>query len=561
MNARSILRSLWKTLPYAALVALNLFLLSPVLLYELGLSSARTGSPDKIVLFALPASILWLVVLQLCCRPWIAHALLLPFYACVTVDLYLITHYRTRLTSSTITLILENRGNTGDYTQTHLPQLVILATLAICFYAAGLFAIRGLVFPVSKRARVAAVLGVVGLYGAAIGRQASAHGLKPGVIDVVSHDRNSPFGVVPQAFVAYQVYRDVLQHQRAAGSFAFGASRSVVPAEPELFVLVIGESARRDHWQLYGYERETNPRLSAEPNLIVFSDVLSQAALTQISVPLILTRSSIDDGGKRLAESSILSVYREVGFSTRWYSTQQRDQYTGAINRYSGEAGSSRFLDRQHDGALVELVGEALATRPEHRELFVLHTQGSHGQFSDRYPREFEIFPTGRRVSARENLINSYDNSVLYTDHVLTELIAMLKTRPGITAMLYVPDHGENLQDDGRDLLGHFFNNEYDLPIPMVFWYSDAFAQRYPGKLAAMRTNASKKINTRAVFYTLTDLANVVLEDPQLQTLSLLSPNWKGVPRQVLHRWEAVHRFESADYDRKTAPALQPVAW
>ena len=96
-------------------------------------------------------------------------------------------------------------------------------------------------------------------------------------------------------------------------------------------------------------------------------------------------------------------------------------------------------------------------------------------------------------------MVNSYDNSIAYTDEVLTELFAFLASRPGLSAALYVADHGENLRDDGRNLFGHFLNNEYDLPIPIVLWYSPALARRWPAKVAAAQANAGRRLTSRVV--------------------------------------------------------------
>jgi glucan phosphoethanolaminetransferase (alkaline phosphatase superfamily) len=535
----------WRWGQIAWLVAMNLYLVSPVLLYEMGLSSARGGGMDKITLFALPASILWLVVLQLVIRPVVAHALLAPFYFLVGVDLFLILTYQTRLTSSTITVILENWGDASGYIRDHRSRLFLSAGLLLAFYGLGMFGIRRLVFAATRRVRLVAVGCLVALYLAVGARQAFAQGVGSAALDVISHDRNSPFGVLPQGFIAFRVYRQVLEHQRAARSFLFGARRENAPTEPELFVLVVGESARRDHWGLYGYSRNTTPQLAAESNVVLFGNVVSQAALTQISVPLIITRNTIEQMDQR--ENSVVSLFNEIGFSTHWFSTQQRDQYTGAINRYSSEAGEVRFLDRQYDLALVDLVKRAAPDGGRH--FFLLHTQGSHGVFEDRCPPEKRLFPVGPEVADRDRLINAYDNSIVYTDFVLTELIAFLKQRPGITALLYVADHGENLKDDDRNLLGHFYNNEYDLPIPMVFWYSERFAGRYPYKVAAVKRNAERPLSTNSIFYTLADMANVVLDDPRMSTSSLASSKYETRPRRVFSRWDSIGPIESIDYD------------
>jgi hypothetical protein len=147
-------------------------------------------------------------------------------------------------------------------------------------------------------------------------------------------------------------------------------------------------------------------------------------------------------------------------------------------------------------------------------------------------------------------MVNAYDNSILYTDHVLAEILELLSARPGLSALLYASDHGENLRDDGRDLVGHFLNNEYDLPIPMVLWGSPAYAARWPEKLAAARGNAGRRLSSRVVFGTLAELAGIQLAGGRpASPWSALRADLREQKRLVFRRWEAV------DFDREVRRA------
>src|SRR5256885_16882467 len=112
----------------------------------------------------------------------------------------------------------------------------------------------------------------------------------------------------------------------------------------------------------------------AEKDLVVFRDGITQAAVTRISVPLILTRGSIEDQQRTAQERSIVSGFREAGFHTYWISTQQRDPFTGAINRYPREADVTRFYERRLDGQVVDTVKEMLAENHQGKMFFVIHT-------------------------------------------------------------------------------------------------------------------------------------------------------------------------------------------
>jgi len=508
------------------LLLMNAYLLSPVLLYEFRIGE---GGPDRTILFILSASALWLLLAQLLARRVvIAHALMFPLYLVVAADLYVVTRYHTRLSSSMLLTIFENLEDGREYAQTHWQAVAGVFLPVLAGYAICMAKIRGLRVSTPRRAALVPMAGLLVVY-------LGVHQVLGLWMWVATNDRNSPFGIFPQAFTSCALYREALRDARQAQGFTFGASRPQPPAEPETYVLVIGESSRAMNWQLYGYGRETNPKLAAAQDLIVFRDVITQAAVTRVSVPLILTRGSIEDEQRTAREKSIVSVFREAGFQTFWVSTQERDPFTGAINRYPREAEVTRFYERRYDGLAVDTVKEMLAKGGSAKNFFVLHTLGSHFNQISRYPRSFDVFPDDdSRLDEHARLINAYDNTIVYTDRVLSDLIELLRGRPGIKALLYVSDHGENLRDDARDLFGHYQNNEYDLPIPLLFWYSDEFARRFPEKVAAARTNSLRPLNTRVVFHSLADMAGITIHDPDTARLSVFSPELAEMRRMVL---------------------------
>jgi heptose-I-phosphate ethanolaminephosphotransferase len=455
----------------------------------------------------------------------------------VQVDLYLIVHYQTRLSSSSISLLLENIDDAPAYLELHkwqlLPSLVLLGVV----YAMCLRGMRRIPPSPPSKPRVALVAGaLVAAYGLFLAK--SIHvckGLYAGTLETLSSDRSTPFGVFSQGYVAYTIVRDARAHQRRSRSFRFGATRAEPVAGREIYVMFVGESSRPDHWSLYGYGRPTTPRLQAEPNVVAFRDVLSQVALTQMAVPLLLTRAKVDEVDKYADERSVVSAFKEAGFTATWLSTQQRDTFTGAINRYSGEADDARFFDRQRDGVLVDAMRDTIeASAPDAKLFFVIHTSGSHFNYTSRYPKGFGPFPDEGALSDRDLMINAYDDTIAYTDFVLGQAIDVLKKSGGTTALWYTSDHAENLQDDDRALLGHDLNNEYDLPVPMVFWYSPGYGQRFAAKVEGARANAERPMSSRVVFYSLLDLAAIHVDDPLSTRLSVLGPGFTPVPRIVL---------------------------
>src|SRR5205814_217799 len=110
----------------------------------------------------------------------------------------------------------------------------------------------------------------------------------------------------------------------------------------------------------------------------------------------------------------------------------------------------------------------------------------------------------------------------------------------------------ENLRDDERGLFGHFLNNEYDLPIPMVLWYSDALARRWPSKIAAAEANAGRRLSSRVVFWTVADLGGLTLADGA-PPFSLLGRDLVEVPRLVQHGWGVTVDFDQSVGGRRGA--------
>lgn len=514
-------------------VALSLFLLSPLIIFDVVLSFLSGRGIDKLVLFALPTSVLFLILFHsLFRRPAFAHLVLFPFYVPTVLDLYFVFTYEARLTSSAISVLLENAHHTVDMFRTKPFVFLAITTLFLLAYGAAIYAMRDL--RSLQRGRLTLYgAALVCIYAAVTVRQYLQHQHFPtAVLDVISHDRGSPFGVIPQGATAYQVYRQTLAAQAASLGFTFGVKRTASPATPEVYVLIIGESSRRDHWSLFGYNKPTTPRLdklAASGDLIPLSNMITQEALTRSAVPLLLTRRTIDVADAAFQEKSIVSAFKEAGFRALWLSTQQRDQWTGAINRHTAEADHVAFFERRHDGVLLAPLAEALQRYQKDRLFVVLHTQGSHFVFADRYPQEAAVFPPVG--SARQRMISEYDNTIAYTDWFISSVIAQLQAIGGTSALMYVADHGENLYDDSRGLFGHMYNNEFDLPVPALIWFSKMlFAERRESVKAGVR-NKGRPVTTRSIFHTLADIGALVLPGDDTARWSVLSNQLRPYPR------------------------------
>ena len=266
----------------------------------------------------------------------------------------------------------------------------------------------------------------------------------------------------------------------------------------------------------------------------------AQASITGRAVPFLLTRGQATDAERTARERSIVSVFREVGFDTYWFSTQQRDLSTGMINRFASEASAQRFFERRHDAVTVDEVKAVLSHSQalgSGKRFIVIHTLGSHFYFPSRYPSEFNVFPTeGPDTAGNRGVINAYDNTILYTDYFLASLIEVLQSSPGLKGLMYVSDHGENLYDDERQLFGHMLNTQYDLPIPMILWMSPELVARKTAQFERAKAAQHRPLSSRNVFYTLADLIDAKLGDgdPRQATMSVFSPELTDTSRIIL---------------------------
>ena len=168
----------------------------------------------------------------------------------------------------------------------------------------------------------------------------------------------------------------------------------------------------------------------------------------------------------------------------------------------------------------MEMIDKLREWNQDTAQFIVLHTLGNHFRYSLRYPKEFEVFqPTlGEDFnyamiaeSNKELFVNAYDNALLYTDYFLNELINYVDSLDKVAAICYISDHGESFWDDERkmSLHGSYQVSEFEYHVPMLLWYSDEYAARYPQKVEMMTANKSKLVASDVIFHSLLDMANI----------------------------------------------------
>lgn len=338
---------------------------------------------------------------------------------------------------------------------------------------------------------------------------------------------------------------------RSNKDFRFNAYKKDALLEKEIFILVIGESSRYGNWNVNGYSRATSPnmsRLHERGDLISFANVAAASNATQMSVPVILTRATPPNFKLASQEASMAQAFREAGFRTGWISNQD-DVYPPDADFSSVRAEWNRL---RHDESMLPQV-DASIKQSGSKIFLVVHTQGSHVDYDDRYAPRFKIFrPTlsdlGKPISpdVRDALINSYDNSILATDDLLNRIISRVDSERCVCAVIYVSDHGENLFDDARNLFMHSVPapTKHEIHVPAFIWTSALYRSRYSEKVDALRSNRSSKISHTHVFHTVLDMANIALDGEQ-PSMSFASRRFSEPAfREVLNPYWKTERYE-----------------
>jgi lipid A ethanolaminephosphotransferase len=252
-------------------------------------------------------------------------------------------------------------------------------------------------------------------------------------------------------------------------------------------VLVIGESARRDNFSLYGYQKNTNPLLSKTPNLYHF-DATSCSTYTTAGVKCILEHKNTDD----LYEILPNYLYRnDVDVIWRTSNWGEPPVHIKEYETNDQLATNCKGEGCAYDEVLLTGLKERISSSKKDKIFVVLHTSTSHGPtYSKKYPAQFEQFkPVCNSVElgncSKEELINAYDNTVVYTDYILHNLIEDLKQlKEYNSAMLFVSDHGESLGENNLYMHGLPMSiapkEQYE--IPFIVWVSDHSKQLKPNK-------------------------------------------------------------------------------
>lgn len=301
-------------------------------------------------------------------------------------------------------------------------------------------------------------------------------------------------------------------------------------------VIVVGETARAMNFSLNGYARETNPLLAKQSGLINFTNVSSCGTATAVSLPCVFSawgREQYTDARGR-SQEGLLDVLRRAGLEVVWIDNNSGCK--GACDRVEFEDVSAPAAGEKYCNSVEcfdERLLESLSRRIDQSEkdmVIVLHQKGSHGPaYSKRYPAAFEKFSpvcqtNELELCSREEIVAAYDNTIAYTDFILSQVIAQLderSRRDGIdTSMLYFSDHGESLGEKNLYLHGapYLIAPKEQKHVPMMLWLSSGFADRFGFDVRCVGARSAQPISHDNVFHSILGMLdiNTAVHNPAL---------------------------------------------
>ena len=284
--------------------------------------------------------------------------------------------------------------------------------------------------------------------------------------------------------------------------------------EKAVVVLVIGESARKANFQLYGYQRDTNPLLSKQDGLKVYQ-ATSCATYTTAGTKAILEPENSSDLYELLPNYAF-----RTGVDVSWRTTNWGAPPIHIDDYLTTEELGVMYPDEdvKYDGILIKGLRERIESSQKNKVLIVLHSSTSHGpKYTNKYPKAFEVYkPVAENVEeGQENvgkLINAYDNTIRYTDFLLDSLINTLRSlKDWHSAMIYISDHGESLGENKVFMHGLPMKlaPKVQYEIPFLVWTSENFRSYKPTSSQEQEGELPAVLEQHYVFHSVLNLLSI----------------------------------------------------
>lgn len=324
----------------------------------------------------------------------------------------------------------------------------------------------------------------------------------------------------------------------------------------ETFILIIGETARRDALSVYGYPKETSPQLDKfiqekSKNAVLFSDAISASAYTRGSVLVILSPFDLVDIKNVPTRPSLSKIFKGAGCETLYVTTRPEYPRPNTVSIFQDDAKEVRYLstlrNKKYDEATLPVIKEFMQQYAGKKKFIILHFMGSHINYKKQYPEHFKYFNSG------DEWRDSYDDSIRYTDYVVQKVVDMAMDSNKPACVLYASDHGENFNDYGDKNFGHGTREltRFEFEIPFVFYFNDAFLKKYPGKVKAIRQKKDKPVSHDNICHTFLGLAKITDPCVYNSVNDLTSPGFSVKDRFVIDENMFIYNYAALKLDKR----------
>ncbi|MEZ4857361.1 MAG: phosphoethanolamine transferase [Flavobacteriaceae bacterium] len=304
----------------------------------------------------------------------------------------------------------------------------------------------------------------------------------------------------------YTIYYSTKQYFEKPDLTLFYEAKSIKSSKDSIkMVFVLGETVRADHLGINGYSRNTTPLLSNRKDIISIPNLYTAYTYTGASVPQILTNKGFEESEGPFI--SFFSIAKQANYHTSWIGNQtleksfkdivETNHEVLLIDKYKSEFSFSKKLDEE----MLPELDSVLKQRP--KQLITLHMIGSHWWYENRYRELFRVYTPiidSKYIPSLQpqEMINSYDNTIVYLDFFLNEVIKKLEDESIPSVMMYVSDHGEYMGEAGKWLHAQG-GNELKNPAFLI-WFSESYKERYPEKVAIINSLKRQSPTTEIIF-------------------------------------------------------------
>lgn len=314
---------------------------------------------------------------------------------------------------------------------------------------------------------------------------------------------------------------------------------------PKNVVFIIGESLNKDHMSLYGYEKITTPHLDSlknVTNLFSFENVKSSAIGTVPAFRYMMSSLRVSDSVEDWTNKDfLLDIIKSAGYNTMWISNQSSSGvHDNIVARFAELSDSIYWCGTKYMGPSKVDLDEIVLPPVKHRasditdkyNFTVIHLAGNHENFSSRYSKEYSIYKEGDYLDYLENqrrTLSEYDNSVIYNDWVVSEIIKMYEDKESI--VIYLPDHSLDIYDSSEDYAGHARPMDVKSVaagqnIPFIVYFSPLYEAKFSNIVRRIKASTERQYHTDDIMYSILDLMNVSKVDSiEVAKYSILNIN------------------------------------